>query len=42
MPMTTVTLDHTRVHAKRHLIPSNVFSRMHECDRRTDGQTTRR
>ena len=31
----------TSVPAKWHLIPSNGFSEVHECDRRhTDGQTT--
>jgi len=37
--------NHMRVPAKWHLIPSNGFSRVHECDRRyayTDGQTTLR
>jgi len=39
-----VTWDHTSVSAKWHLIPSNGFSRVHECDsrhtyRRTDNVT---
>ena len=31
------TWDHMRMSAKWHLIPSNGFSRVHECDRRPDG-----
>ena len=39
----SVIWDHMSVPAKWHLIPSNDFSRVHECDRRhTAGQTTDR
>jgi len=34
-----VTCDHTSVPAKWHLIPSNGFSRVHECDRCTYRRT---
>ena len=37
----SVTLSHTSVSAKWHLIPSSGFSRVHECDRHTDRRTTR-
>jgi len=37
----TVTWDHTSVPAKWHLIPSNSFSKVHECNRWPDRQTDR-
>jgi len=35
------TWYHTTVPAKRHLFPSNGFTKIHECDRQTDRQTDR-
>jgi len=35
----SATRGHTIVPAKWHLIPSNDFSRVHECDRYRDRQT---